>query len=62
MTLQLRFDRESDDDFRARAERAGHIARVLVHACLANECMQQYIADESLPCITEESARWSPIV
>lgn len=62
MSLQLRFDGETDDDFRARAERAANIARVLVDACLANECMQQHIADESLPCITEESARRSPIV
>ena len=57
----LRIVGESDDDFRARAERAGRIARVLVDACLANHWMQQYIADRSLP-YTPESVRASPTV
>ena len=59
--LSLRFDGESDDEFRARAERALRIAKVLVSACLANRCMLRYIADPSLP-YTEESVRLSPTV
>lgn len=58
----LRMDGESDDAFRRRAERAECIATVLVKACLANRCMQEYIADPSLPMITEESVRRSPTV
>lgn len=57
----LRFDGESDDAFRARAERAGQIARVLVTACLANKDVQEMIADPLLP-YTEESVRRHPIV
>lgn len=62
MPAELRFPGESDDDFRDRAERVGVIARLLVEACLANECMQQYIADDTLPCMTEDSVRRSPTV
>lgn len=58
----LRFDGETDEAFRKRAERAAAIAKVLVEACLANECMQRYIADPELPMYTEQSARQSPTV
>lgn len=57
----LRFDGESDDAFRARAERAGRIARVLVEAYLGNETVREMIADPSLP-YSEESLRRHPIV
>lgn len=57
----LRFDGESDDAFRARAERAGRIARVLVDACLANHAVRALIADPNLP-YSEESVRRHPIV
>lgn len=59
--LTLRFPRESDGDFRLRAERALQVAKVLVDACLKNCCMQQYIADPTLP-YTTESVRVSPTV
>ena len=59
--LELRFDGESDDEFRVRAERAVRVAKVLVSACLANRCMLRYIADPSLP-YTEDSIRVSPTV
>ncbi len=58
----LRFSGESDDEFRARAERAGRIAKHLVEACLANWCTQDYIADPALPHYTEATVRVSPIV
>jgi hypothetical protein len=57
----LRFDGESDDAFRRRAERVGRIARLLVEACLRNRAVQEMIADPSLP-YTEESVRRYPIV
>lgn len=57
----LRFDGESDDSFRTRAERAGRIARVLIDACLANTAVRELIADPLLP-YTEESVRRHPIV
>lgn len=57
----LRFDGESDDAFRARAERAGRLARVLVDACLRNKAVQEMIADPTLP-YTEGSLRRNPIV
>lgn len=57
----LRFPGESDDAFRARAERAGKIARVLVEACLANKAVQEMIADPTLP-YSVESLRRHPIV
>lgn len=62
MPLDLRLPGESDDAFQMRAVRASRIARLLVDACFANECLQQYIADDSLPTITEESLRRSPTV
>jgi hypothetical protein len=43
----LRFDGESDDEFRVRVERSAHLANVLVSACLQNRCMQEYLADPS---------------
>ncbi len=58
----LRFVGESDDEFRTRAERAGRIAKLLVEACLANRCTQDYIADPALPHYTEAAVRVSPIV
>jgi hypothetical protein len=57
----LRVSGESDDAFRARAERAGRIARGLVEACLQNHAVQEMIADPTLP-YTEESVRRHPIV
>lgn len=54
-------DGESEDAFRARAERAGRIARVLVEACLRNKRVQEMIADPTLP-YTEGSLRRHPIV
>ena len=58
----LRFPGESDDEFRTRAERAGRIAKLLVEACLANQCTRDYIADPALPHYTEAAVRVSPIV
>lgn len=58
----LRFDGETDEAFRKRAERAAVVAKVLVDACLSNDCMQRYIADPALPMYTTESARESPTV
>ena len=40
----LRFPQESDHAFRARAVRAATYAKILVDACLANRCVQEYIA------------------
>lgn len=58
----LRFDGESDAEFRARAEKAAVMAKVLSDACLANRCVQSYIADPALPFWTEDYARRSPTV
>jgi hypothetical protein len=57
--LKLRFDGETDQQFRRRAERAAVIARVLVRAALENACVQDMIADPSLP-YTEKSVRKNP--
>jgi hypothetical protein len=57
----LRFDGESDDAFRARADRAARYARVLIDAALGNMCIQDFIADPDLP-HTTESIRQSPTV
>jgi hypothetical protein len=57
--LKLRFDGETDEQFRRRAERAAVIARVLVRAALENACVQDMIADTSLP-YSEESVRKNP--
>ncbi len=58
----LRLPGETDNAFAARARRIAEIARTLVDACLANECMQHQIADDDLPTITEQSVRRSPVV
>ncbi|MCA9123946.1 MAG: hypothetical protein H6822_20480 [Planctomycetaceae bacterium] len=58
---QLRFPDESDDAFRARAERIAVYANVLIDAALANHHIKQFIADPSLP-YTEQSQRQSPTV
>jgi len=50
---------ENDDAFRVRVERAAHIARALIEGCLANTCMQEYMADPDLPEYTEERNRQS---
>lgn len=57
----LRFDGETDDAFRARAERAATIAKVLVQAALRNACVQRLIADPAMP-YTVESVTRSPTV
>lgn len=62
MALTLRFSGESDSEFRTRARRAARIARVLVEACIRNECVQTYLADVELPFFTEPSIRQAPIV
>jgi len=59
--IDLRLPGESDAAFIGRAEHAARIARLLVDACLANRCMQEYIADPSLP-YSEQSVRASPTV
>lgn len=58
----LRFVGESDAEFQARAIQAGHIAKLLVEACLANGCVQAYVADPAFPTWTAESVRVSPTV
>ncbi len=57
----LRFPNESDDQFVARAERAGAVARLLVDAALANFDIQEHIADPR-QLQTEESERRNPTV
>ena len=57
----LRFDGEGDPEFRSRAERAAKIASLLIDACLANACVQEYAADPDLPWFTVDSVRRSPI-
>lgn len=58
----LRFPGESDAEFRLRAERAARVAKMLVHASLANRCVQEYIGDPKLPEWTVESVRQTPTV
>ncbi len=58
----LRFPDETDIEFRQRAERAGQYARILVDACLANECVQEYAEDSELPLFTIEDLQNHPIV
>ena len=60
-SLSLRFDGESDPEFRARAERTARIATVLIAACLTNRCMRSYIDDPSSP-YTAESVVRNPTV
>lgn len=57
----LRLDGEPDEAFRARVERAGRYARILVAAALRNHCVQRLIADPTVP-MTLESQRVSPTV
>lgn len=59
---RLRLDDETDEQFRRRVERMARIARLLVDAALANECVQALIADPDLPYWTEVSVRRSPPV
>jgi len=58
----LRFTGESDAEFQTRAIRAGQVAKLLVDACLANRCVQGYVADPAFPDGTVESVRVSPTV
>ena len=62
MPLSLRFDGESDDEFRTRGESGLLIARRLVAACLGNECVQEYIADDERPEYSVEKLSSDPIV
>ncbi|REJ72337.1 MAG: hypothetical protein DWQ29_21390 [Planctomycetota bacterium] len=57
----LRFPGETEEAFRARVERVAVIARVLVEACLANHCIQEFINDPELP-YTALNCRQSPTV
>ena len=43
-------------------ERAAHIARLLIEACLKNVCIQDLIAEPDISFFTEESFRNSPAV
>jgi hypothetical protein len=61
MHVELRFEGETDEEFRRRAERTAVIARVLVEAALCNTSVQQMIGDPTLP-DTEESIRKNPPV
>jgi hypothetical protein len=58
---ELRIPGESDIEFRTRAERAAHYARILADAALANHFVRQFIADPTVP-HTEESERCNPTV
>lgn len=62
MARSLRFEGETDDEFRDRAERAAVIAKRLTDACFSNVCIQDYLADENLPWFTEQSLRVDPVV
>ena len=59
MEVRLRFDGETDDEFRARAVRALGLARILVRAALENSCVKRFIADGIY---TEERVRRCPDV
>lgn len=60
--LQPRIDGESDEEFRRRAENAARYARVLVSACLRNDCMRRYIEDPGLPMCTVDAVLRNPTV
>ncbi|TWT51726.1 hypothetical protein KOR42_34130 [Thalassoglobus neptunius] len=62
MERSVRYTGESDTDFRRRAEKAASIARLLVERCFANECVQDYLADEELPLWDEVKLRSEPVV
>jgi hypothetical protein len=55
----LRFPDETDVEFRARAERTGAVARILVAACFNNHLIQQLLHDGQL---TEDSVKTNPTV
>lgn len=55
----LRFPDESDGEFRARAEREGRIARLLVEGCRGNRLVQKLIAEGMW---TSERVRRNPTV
>ncbi len=57
----LRLPGEADDEFRARAERAAGVARLLVDAALANFDIQEHIADPR-QLQTEEAETRNPTV
>jgi hypothetical protein len=57
----MRLPSESDDAFRARAERTAKYAKLLVDSALANHCIRSFIASPNLP-YTEEGERRSPTV
>lgn len=52
-------DGETDEAFRARAERAGLVAQALIEGCLANRQIREMINNGE---ITESSVRTSPTV
>ena len=58
----LRLPDETDTEFRQRAEQAGQYARILVDACLSNECVQEYADDSELPLFKIEDLQIHPIV
>lgn len=62
MRRTLRFEGETDGQFRLRAERAARFARILIDACLANVWVQDLIADEDLDFYTVEGFRRDPVV
>ena len=49
---QLRLTDESDASFLARAEQAAKIARLLIDACLQNECVRILIDEPEFPFYT----------
>lgn len=59
--MRLRFEGESDEEFRQRVERTAAIAKVLIQAALENVHVRQIIADPSLP-QTEDGIRRNPPV
>ena len=58
----LRFDGESESEFRSRAVSMLNCARALVEACIQNECVQQYLQDASLNDYTVEKLQSDPVV
>ncbi len=58
----LRFPNETDTEFRQRAKQAGQYARLLLDACLSNECVQGYANDPEFPLLTMEDFQKHPIV
>ena len=58
----LRLPEETDPQFRQRADRAAHYARLLVNAALSNHDVRALIADPAVPSFTEAAQRSSPTV